>query len=71
MCLRLYLKQSFWASDSENFTGYNGALVGCALAVFQPALPFMPPALGALGPFRPRRGRGLRRSDAFPLDTSE
>lgn len=36
---------------SDGLAGYNGALVGCALAVFQPALPFMPPALGALGPF--------------------
>ncbi|CAK8993394.1 Urea transporter 2 (Solute carrier family 14 member 2) (Urea transporter [Durusdinium trenchii] len=36
---------------SDGLAGYNGALVGCALSVFQPALPLMPAALGALGPF--------------------
>ena len=36
--------------------GYNGALVGCALTIFQPAVPFLPPALSAL-PFRHLIGR--------------
>ena len=44
--------------NSPRFSiGYNGALVGCALTVFQPAVPFLPPALGAL-PFRSLKRRG-------------
>lgn len=32
----------------DGLAGYNGALVGCALTIFQPAVPFLPPALSAL-----------------------